>query len=308
MDFNLQDARDNNIGVYSCKFSVNPTFVRIFKKYNQVVIFIYIRLPPLFIPMENSENKSLISPGSSNLAKTEKLLSITQKILSEIKPQYESVRIGNQEWMTRNLDVDRFRNGDLIPNVKSAEDWKKAGENGQPVWCYYDNDPENGKKYGKLYNWFAVNDPRGLSPEGWHVPSDDEWTILADFLRFEFSGLKMKSVEGWEDWEDEDGEFQNGNGDNSSGFNALPGGGRCNWGTFGSVRHFADFWSATENDNFGACLSTLYKRYSFVAIGFTSKKCGSSVRCLKDSIDSKWLQAVKSGTIKPYKPPGIKLK
>ena len=132
--------------------------------------------------MENSENKSLISTGSSNLAKTEKLLSITQKILSEIKPQYESERFGNQEWMTRNLDVDRFRNGDLIPHAESNEEWKKAGKNGQPAWCYNDNDPENGKKYGKLYNEYAVNDSRGLATEGWHVPSDDEWTSLVEFL------------------------------------------------------------------------------------------------------------------------------
>ena len=259
--------------------------------------------------MENSENKSLISTGSSNMAKTEKLLSITQKILSEIKPQHESVRIGNQEWMTRNLDVDRFRNGDLIPHIKSDEEWEEAGENDQPAWCYYDNDPENGKKYGKLYNWYAVNDIRGLAPEGFHVPTDEEWTILETFLGGDdFADHKMKSVEGWVDWEDEDGELQNGNGDNSSGFNALPGGGRSNWGTFGSVRHFAEIWSATENDNFCAWLSTLYKRDSFVAIGFTSKEGGKSVRCLKDSIDSKWLQAVKAGTIKPYIPPGLKLK
>jgi hypothetical protein len=126
--------------------------------------------------MDNEKGKSLISTGSSNLAKTEKLLSITQKILSELIPYYESVRIGDQLWMTRNLDVDRFRNGDLIPHVKSDEEWIKAGENGQPAWCYYDNDPKNGKKYGKLYNWFAVNDPRGLAPKSWHVPTDEEWT------------------------------------------------------------------------------------------------------------------------------------
>ena len=84
--------------------------------------------------MENSGNKSLISTNSSNLAKTEKLLSITKKILSEIKPRYESVKIGTQEWMTRNLDADRFRNGDLIPHIESDEEWKKAGENGQPAW------------------------------------------------------------------------------------------------------------------------------------------------------------------------------
>ena len=150
--------------------------------------------------MENSENKSLISSGSSNLAKTEKLLSITHKILSKIKPQYESVRIGNQEWMTRNLDVDRFRNGDMIQHAESNKEWKKAGENGQPAWCYYDNDPENGKKYGKLYNWFTVNDPRGLAPEGWHITSQKDWTILVEFLGgYEIAGHKMKSVNDWEE-------------------------------------------------------------------------------------------------------------
>ena len=150
--------------------------------------------------MDNEKGKSLISTGSSNLAKTEKLLSITQKILSEIKPQYESVKIGNQEWMNRNLDVDRFRNRDLIPHIESDEEWKKAGQNEQPAWCYYDNDPENGKKYGKLYNWFAVNDPRGLAPEGFHVPTDDEWTILVEFLGGkDIAGHKMKSVDGWEE-------------------------------------------------------------------------------------------------------------
>ena len=73
--------------------------------------------------MENSENKSLISTGRSNLAKTEKLLSITKKILSEIKPQYDSIKIGNQEWMTRNLDVDQFQNSDLIQHAESNEEW-----------------------------------------------------------------------------------------------------------------------------------------------------------------------------------------
>jgi len=94
--------------------------------------------------MENSENKSLISTGSSNLSKTEKLFPITQKILSEIKPKYESVRIENLDWMTRNLDVERFRNGDLIPHIKLNEDWVEVGEKGQPAWCYYDNNPEYG--------------------------------------------------------------------------------------------------------------------------------------------------------------------
>jgi len=200
--------------------------------------------------MENAENKSIISIGSSNLAKTEKLLSVTQKILSEIKPQYESVRIGNQEWMTRNLDVERFKNGDLIPHVKSDEEWVKVGQNGQPAWCYYDNDPENGKKYGKLYNWFAVADSRGLSPIGWHIPSDDEWTSLVGYMGEDVAGHKMKSVEGWE--AKIKGVFYNLNGDNSSGFNALPGGSRFGNSNFYDIRSEAVFWSATDDNGWFA--------------------------------------------------------
>lgn len=77
----------------------------------------------------------------------------------------EEVKIGDQIWMTQNLDVDKFRNGDPIPEVTKAEECNKTDDEGKPAWCYYNNDPANGKKYGKLYNWHAVNDPRGLAPE-----------------------------------------------------------------------------------------------------------------------------------------------
>ena len=235
--------------------------------------------------MENSENKSLISAGSSNLAKTEKLLSITKKILSEIKPHYESHRIGNQEWMTRNLDVDRFRNGALIPHIESNEDWEKAGENGQPAWCYYDNDPENGKKYGKLYNWYAVNDPRGLAPEGWQVPTDEEWEILVEYLGGKnIAGHKMKSVEGWDESVDGDGYIHNGNGNNSSGFNGLPSGWRDSYGIFVNVGKIADFWSATEDDLNAAWYRSLrfYNGNVYRNKDVNSKSFGASVRCLRD--------------------------
>jgi len=233
--------------------------------------------------MDNEKGKSIISTGSSNLAKTEKLLYITQKILSEIKPQYDSIKIGNQEWMTRNLDVDRFRNGDLIPHIEINEEWIKVGENGQPGWCYFDNDPENGIKYGKLYNWFAVNDPRGLAPEGWHVPSDDEWTSLVEYLGGEdIAGHKMKSFEGWEEWEDKYGEIHNGNGDNSSGFNVLPGDGHDSDGKFFDIRNYAFFWCATEYDNNFAWRRYLSCINGYVGRHYCIKQLGFSVRCLKD--------------------------
>ena len=239
--------------------------------------------------MEDSENKSIISTGSSNLAKTEKLLSITQKILSELIPYYKSVRIGDQLWMTRNLDVDRFRNGDLIPHVKSDEEWIKAGENGQPAWCYYDNDPENGKKYGKLYNWFAVNDLRGLAPEGWHVPADEEWTILTEFLGGKIAGGSMKSIEDWEKWSDEFGRPRNGNGSNSSSFNGLPGGSRGSDGKFHNVKHEAFFWSASsKNDSIAFYRNLFTKKEVLFNTNFVNflKSGGSSVRCCKVDFDT----------------------
>ena len=107
---------------------------------------------------------------------------------------------------SKDLDVNRFRNGDLIPHLEFDEEWIVAEKKGQPAWCYYDNNP------------------RGLAPEGWHIPTDKEWTILKKFLDISTGGWKLKSVEGWNKWKDKYGKFQNGNGDNSSGFNALPGG------------------------------------------------------------------------------------
>lgn len=125
-----------------------------------------------------------------------------------------------QEWMPENLNVDKFRNGDEIPEIRDAAAWEAAGESKQPAWCYYENDPTNGEKYGKLYNWYAVADPRGLCPSGWHVPSDAEWTALTDYLGGnELAGMKMKSTNGWEPYEG-----KSGNGNNESGFSGLPGG------------------------------------------------------------------------------------
>lgn len=106
--------------------------------------------------------------------------------------------IGNWIIMPKNLNVSSFRNGDIIPEAKTDEEWKIAWKNNQPAWCYYENDPTNGKKYGKLYNWIAVNDPRGLAPVGWHIPSNEEWTLLIENLGGGTkSGEIMKSTPGW---------------------------------------------------------------------------------------------------------------
>lgn len=184
----------------------------------------------------------------------------------------QTVTIGTQVWMTKNLDVATFRNGDSIPQAKTNEEWKKAGENQQPAWCYYDNDPANGAKYGKLYNWYAVNDSRGLAPVGYHVPSDAEWTKLTDFLGAGVGGTKMKSKSGW---------AQNGNGTDESGFSGLPGGSHTNIFRIGFN---GCWWSSTEfnlNTDF-AFFRDLGYSDGVVYSNVMDKKIGFSVRCLRD--------------------------
>ena len=107
----------------------------------------------------------------------------------------QTVTIGTQVWMTKNLDASTFRNGDSILQAKSEEEWKKAGENKQPAWCYHNNDPSSSAIYGKLYNWYAVNDPRGLAPAGWHVPSSEEWETLIDVIGWlDDENLKSEAI------------------------------------------------------------------------------------------------------------------
>ena len=191
------------------------------------------------------------------------------------------VKIGTQIWTTKNLDVSTFRNGEAIPEAKNAEEWVKAGESKQPAWCYYDNDPKNSEVYGKLYNWYAVNDSRGLAPKGYHIPSDAEWTVLTDFLGGEDkAGKKMKSKTGWQGWE-KNGK-KSGNGTNSSGFNGLPVGNRYGMGPFFNVGNYGLWWSSTEHDAGNAWYRNLYSNSGVVNRSVNDREVGLSVRCLMD--------------------------
>src|ERR1700750_2369551 len=106
------------------------------------------------------------------------------------RQKIDSVTIGTQVWMEKNLDVTRYRNGDKIPQVKDFAQWAKLTTG---AGCWYNNDSATGAVYGRLYNWYAINDSRGLAPEGWHVPSDSEWYVVSDFLG-KGAGGKMKET------------------------------------------------------------------------------------------------------------------
>lgn len=199
---------------------------------------------------------------------------------SSIFPQ--TVTIGIQVWTTKNLDVATFRNGEPIPQAKTDEEWTKAGENQQPAWCYYDNDPANDAKYGKLYNWYAVTDSRGLAPVGYHVPTDAEWSILTEYLGGDVpAGTKMKSKSGWNSVNTGNG-LKSGNGTNTSGFSGLPGGLRYASGKFDDVGEFGNWWSSSESGPSNAWSRDLgYYRGDFFRSNLY-KELGFSVRCVKD--------------------------
>ena len=186
----------------------------------------------------------------------------------------QDITIGTQTWTNKNLDVSTFRNGEAIPEAKNAEEWAKAGKNKTAAFCYYDYDSKNGEVYGKLYNLYAVKDSRGLAPQGYHIPSDAEWTILTDFLGgSKISGKKMKSKDGWSD---------DGNGDNSSGFNGLPGGFCFNDGDFSNIAVVGHFWSSSEKDTESAWSRDLGSVDTRVYRFSDGKRHGLSVRCLRD--------------------------
>lgn len=200
------------------------------------------------------------------------ILSSSCNSSNESSASSNEVTIGTQVWMSENLKVDKFRNGDPIPYVEMTEEWNKAGRNSQPAWCYYDNDPTNGEKYGKLYNWYAVNDPRGLAPVGYHIASDGEWSALTEHLGDD-AGTKMKSTDGWE---------ENGNGNNSSGFSGFPGGGRYASGPFTLIGGSGYWWCSTEYYAASAWSRSLGYSNGNVFRGSNDKAYGLSVRCLKD--------------------------
>ena len=195
---------------------------------------------------------------------------------------YETVIIGNQEWMAENLKTTTYANGDPILNVIADTQWLNTVLNNQiPAWSHYNNDSQYENPYGKLYNWWAVDDPRNICPTGWHVPSDAEWTILIDFLGGQdFAGGKMKTtgtIEGG------DGLWTEPNTDatNSSGFSGLPSGFRDYLGQFQDVDIFGYWWSSTGSSG-GAWYRYLRYDGGYVIRSARPKNNAMSCRCLKD--------------------------
>lgn len=192
---------------------------------------------------------------------------------------FKEVRIGNQVWMAENLNVDHFRNGDPIPMVLTLSEIEKATEKKTPAWCYYKNDSTIGAKYGRLYNWWAVNDPRGLAPEGWHVPNEKEWEILLKYTggrKWYSQNLKMDST--WKEVFD-----QKEKSDQSKiGFGALPGGVWLTYNlTFSQLNETGAWWSSNEKNKHYAIAMLIFNITDKVFLQKSCKCHYYSVRLIK---------------------------
>jgi uncharacterized protein (TIGR02145 family) len=219
---------------------------------------------------------------------------------------YNTVKVGKQNWISENLNVTTFKNGDTIPEAKTWKEWTSLSKREKPVWCYQSYNSTNGIKYGKLYNWYAVNDPRGLAPEGWHIPNVSEWETMATFLG-ENAGTKMKSTSGWEKTYEVPSEYGlmpgilanannlgkwvDGHGNNQSGFDGLPGG-QCidsGYGGYDPSGTRGAWWSSSEPSHLSKRKNEKLAWVFYLSNGskdlgknFFSKQEGKSVRCIRD--------------------------
>jgi uncharacterized protein (TIGR02145 family) len=199
---------------------------------------------------------------------------------------YATVQIGDQCWFAENLRSENYENGDGIPAGLSDSEWQNTTSGAVAVYgenngCYnYSPDidacdpAQSLNEYGRLYNWYAVDDVRGLCPSGWHVPTDGEWTVMTDFLGGDnVAGGQMKTTYGW---------YNGGNGTNSSGFSGLPGGGRFDVGSFYVAGGYADWWSSSPSGS-GAWSRGLYYYLENVSRYYYDPRGGFSVRCVRDA-------------------------
>ncbi len=187
---------------------------------------------------------------------------------------YRTVDINGMTWMAENLSVRHYRNGDPIRHAASDAEWASAERNKEGAWCYYRNDTANGSLYGKLYNYYAVRDPRGLAPAGWRIPDDRDWENLADFYGGKIYAAKhLKSASHW----------QNAcpGTTNKSGFSALPGGYRRIDAVFLYAGQIGLFWSSSKFVNGYAWFRNMNCRNAVLFRNDTNMGNGLSVRCVR---------------------------
>ncbi len=186
---------------------------------------------------------------------------------------YNTIKIGNQWWMAENLKVTHYRNGDAISTVTSNSAWSGLSTG---AYCSYDNNEANASTYGRLYNWYAVDDSRNIAPAGWHVPTDDEVKELEMYL-----GMSQKDANSLSYRGTDEGFKLKESGTNESGFTGLVGGVRFN-GTFVSIEVIGGFWTSTIVGTEAYYRTLIYGGENRVWRGLAPKSYGTGVSCAKN--------------------------
>ena len=187
---------------------------------------------------------------------------------------YKTVKIGNQVWMAENLRVTHYQNKKPIKEIKNPKDWSTSTEG---AYCNYNNDCTNVATYGRLYNYYAVSDPQKLCPEGWHVPSLDEWDELIKFTGSDTHAGGNLKEEGTEHWN-----IPNFCATDIYKFTGLPGGLRDQLGNYFQYKINSNFWTSTKLSAYHTMQINQSFNYAQIFITFNSDKTGLSVRCIKD--------------------------
>ena len=234
--------------------------------------------------------KETTTPNNSGNNTTDTTKTSNQKLTSGYGPNitdvegnsYKTVYIGTQTWMAENLKVSKYNDGTTIPNVTDNIQWAQLSLWSTGAWAYCNNDAANNAKYGKLYNWHVVgSSSKNVCPTGWHVPGDDEWTVLTDYLGgVNVAGGKLKEV-GTSSWNSPNREATN-----TSLFSALPGGSRRYNGDNGAIGISGSWWSSDDCTVQGSPSIAWYRNISFENGSadrfYNIKEGGFSVRCIKD--------------------------
>lgn len=214
-----------------------------------------------------------LAKESASLNSTENINASTSSLEAKVPPTPLTTICG-KVWMAKNLEVSSYRNGDKILKVTSPGEWKNLTVG---AWCWYYNDSANFGYYGKLYNSYAVNDPRGLAPAGYHIPSEQELIDMQTCLGGEtLAGAELKSTSGW---------IYNNfgyNGTNSTGFNGLPGGYRLDNAYFNAVNFIGNWWASKTAGSLYQKMFYLHQSNSYMKIVPADPGGGFNIRCIKD--------------------------
>lgn len=209
---------------------------------------------------------------------------------------YQVIKIGEQWWMTENLKVTRYRNGDRIPLIKDSKEWKHTFFGAYAIYPHtrldgLETNEEVGDKYGLLYNWYAVNNSRGLCPEGWHIPSDADWKKLEMHLGMSQQDANQTGRRGY----NQGGQIKSRRTDpdphpswrspnvgatDYAGFSAVPGGFRSYDGSFDDIGRRGVWWSSTKYDDIMVWSRILHFQYGNIFRDISCIDDGLSVRCV----------------------------